>query len=202
IYYYFKNGYHMTYKTTALPIELSSQRGLVPGLISHLRGMVERVRFNKKQQGYEEFDPDLQIAGAARGQQELEFKQCLKMRILHGGAKIRLLSSSGENNIFRTSTAIPNRTGPSCSIHRQRDTRLSYRKSLGRYLSNIKWSTLSELSTCDEMLSHFIGLVSNGVNSIIPKKYVKVRANEPPWITSKFKSLLKKRQDALANNNK
>ena len=90
------------------------------------------------------------------------------------------------------------------------DRTLDHPSGHSTFIQKISWSVPKQHQlvnfvrtvNCDEMLSHFIGLVSNGVNSIIPKKYVKVRANEPPWITSKFKSLLKKRQDALANNNK
>ena len=70
-------------------------------------------------------------------------------------------------------------------------TRPSYRASLGRYLSNINWLSLTDLPTCKDKLLYFTDLVFNGVNSILPKKSVKIRTNEPPWITIKFKSLLK-----------
>jgi hypothetical protein len=36
---------------------------------------------------------------------------------------------------------------------------------------------------------------------MLPTKTIKINSNEPPWITTKFKRLIKKRQEALANDN-
>lgn len=81
------------------------------------------------------------------------------------------------------------------------DKRPSPKASLGRYLNSIHWSTLTELATREEKLLHFLDLLSNGINTMLPTKTIKINSNEPPWITTKFKRLIKKRQEALANDN-
>jgi hypothetical protein len=66
------------------------------------------------------------------------------------------------------------------------DKRPSPKASLGRYLNSIHWSTLTELATREEKLLHFLDLLSNGINTMLPTKTIKINSNEPPWITTKF----------------
>ena len=54
---------------------------------------------------------------------------------------------------------------------------------------------------CQEKLSLFESLIKIGVESLLPLKQVRISRNDPPWITNKFKKIIKKRQKALSANN-
>ena len=90
------------------------------------------------------------------------------------------------------------RTARSCSRRfvTRRDTRLSRRLELGRYRSSIDWSVVDSITGCENKLLLFEDLVKNGVDILMPLKSGKLHANDAPWVTPEFKSLIKQHQKA------
>ena len=90
------------------------------------------------------------------------------------------------------------RTAWSCSRRfvTWRDTRLSRRLELGRYLSSIDWSVVDSITGCENKLLLFEDLVKNGVDILMPLKSGKLYVNDAPWVTPEFKSLIKQHQKA------
>ena len=80
----------------------------------------------------------------------------------------------------------------------RRDTRLSRRHELGRYLSSIDWSFLDSVTGCESKFQLFLDLVKTGLDTIMPLKPVKLHVNDAPWISPEFKTLIKLRQKAYA----
>ena len=95
------------------------------------------------------------------------------------------------------------RTAQSCSRRSvtRRDTRLSRRHELGRYLSSTDWSFLDSVTGCESKLQLFLDLVKTGLDTIMPLKPVKLHVNDAPWITPEFKNLIKLRQKAYTQGN-
>jgi hypothetical protein len=60
---------------------------------------------------------------------------------------------------------------------------------LGRYFSEIDWSSFEDLDTCDEKCELFSDIISTGVNFIMPERKVKFHNNDAPWVTEDFKRL-------------
>lgn len=88
----------------------------------------------------------------------------------------------------------------STKIIKTRDLRESKKIALGRYLSNIDWRLVESKGTCQEMTNIFTDLVTQGVDILLPLKTMKIHHSDPPWLTQKFRLLIKKRQSALHSN--
>ena len=56
--------------------------------------------------------------------------------------------------------------------------------------------------SCDQNLNNFTDVIKYGLNALMPLKTVKVHQNDQPWMNSNLKRLIKKRQKALAQNNR
>ena len=72
---------------------------------------------------------------------------------------------------------------------------------LGRYLSEIDWSLIQDLVTCEEKSRFFSDIITRGVNFIMPERKVKLHNNDAPWVTGDFKRLIKLRQRAFLSGN-
>ena len=79
-----------------------------------------------------------------------------------------------------------------------RDTRSSRKCELGRYLGAIDWSVLDSATNCESKLQLFQDLVKIGLDTIMPLKTFKIHVNDAPWVTAKFKALIKSHQKAFA----
>ena len=89
--------------------------------------------------------------------------------------------------------------GPSRKVITKRDTRTSRKLELGRYLNAINWSTIDSLVNCEDKLELMTNLINNGLNHIMPIQQEKVHVNDRPWITPKFKKLIRQRQNAFSS---
>ena len=80
------------------------------------------------------------------------------------------------------------RTVRSCSRRfvTRRDTRLSRRLELGRYLSSIDWSVVDSITGCENKLLLFEDLIKNGVDILMPIKSVKLHVNDAPCMLSLY----------------
>ena len=83
----------------------------------------------------------------------------------------------------------------------KRDTRPSRKQMLGNYLNRIDWHLLDQLTSCSEKNDLFTGIITTGLNYIMPEKAVTFHRNDPPWITEDFKRLIKQRQRAFSTGN-
>lgn len=90
----------------------------------------------------------------------------------------------------------------SCNFAYIRDTRPSRKQELGRYLRDIDWSIIQTTPSCEEKSNLFGSLINLGLDVIMPIKKVKLHHNDPPWITKKFKHLVKQRQKAFSRGDK
>ncbi len=88
--------------------------------------------------------------------------------------------------------------GPSRKVITKRDTRTSRKLELGRYLNSIKWFTVDSLVNCEDKLELMKNLIHNGLNYIMPIQRKKVHVNDCPWITPKFKELIRQRQNVFS----
>ena len=75
--------------------------------------------------------------------------------------------------------------------------------NLGVYFSTLDWDSLiPDKSSCEEKLQIFNHAVKVGLDTCMPLQSVKISNQDPPWISSHLKDLIKKRQKALSSGNK
>jgi hypothetical protein len=86
-------------------------------------------------------------------------------------------------------------------IIRSRDLRQSDKNAVGRTLSAVDWSCLDNVVTCEEKVTIFNDIVVNTINTIMPITAKKIHINDAPWMTTKLRGLIKKRQKAFNNGN-
>ena len=72
----------------------------------------------------------------------------------------------------------------------KRDTRLSRKMELGRYLSQVNWSLIENINTCQEKYDFFSRSILTGLNTIMPERAIKVYSNDAHWITTDLKRLI------------
>ena len=83
-----------------------------------------------------------------------------------------------------------------------RDKRPSSIHRLGRFLCEVPWDFVVNSSQyCNQNLSNFTDIINYGLDTLAPLKAVKVLHNDQPWMNSNLKCLIKKRQEAFAQNN-
>ena len=87
-------------------------------------------------------------------------------------------------------------------IRQSRDLRPSRRAAMGAFINDFDWSILNQFQTCEEKLNYFQAVISTGMDILLPVKKSRTCNNEPPWMNRHLKSLIHKRQLALATGNK
>ena len=87
-------------------------------------------------------------------------------------------------------------------IRQSRDLRPSRRAAMGAFINDFDWSILNQFQTCEEKLNYFQAVISTGMDILLPVKKSRICNNEPPWMNHHLKSLIHKRQLALATGNK
>ncbi|XP_022806735.1 uncharacterized protein LOC111343809 [Stylophora pistillata] len=106
---------------------------------------------------------------------------------------------SDHNVVFVHPTVRAPREGPSRRTLSKRDTRASRTSELGRFLASIDWSVVNEASNCEAKLALFTDFIKIGLDHLMPVKHVRLHLSDPPWVTERFKSLIKHRQHAFYN---
>ncbi|CAB4006463.1 Hypothetical predicted protein, partial [Paramuricea clavata] len=92
-------------------------------------------------------------------------------------------------------------------VIKTRNLRQSNKNAVGRTLSAVDWSRLDNVVTCKEKVSIFNDIVVNTIilqlrlKAIMPITAKKIHINNAPWMTTKLKGLIRKRQKALNNGN-
>ena len=83
-----------------------------------------------------------------------------------------------------------------------RDLRASNKAALSSYLENVNIKVLVESNgSCEEKLETLENVIKVGLAVIMPLKARTVVLNEAPWVTTSLKSLIHRRQKALALGN-
>jgi hypothetical protein len=92
--------------------------------------------------------------------------------------------------------------GTSTASVKVRDLRPSSRFTVRKYLEMVDIPTLLNTAhSCKEKTSLFQTIINNGLDSIIPLRNKTVKLNEPPWMNTTLKSLIRNRQKALNQKN-
>ena len=78
----------------------------------------------------------------------------------------------------------------------------SQMSAMGRWISSQSWSHLETFSDVDEQLNTFTTEVFFMLDSVAPKKEVKVALNDPPWINSRIKTTIRQRNREFDKNAK
>ena len=82
-----------------------------------------------------------------------------------------------------------------------RDAPPSKRKIVGNLLSNVNWTRLYHMESCEDQFQFFSSILNNIVQTFLPVRRVKVDTNDKPWITPEIKDLISKRQSAWSSGN-
>lgn len=84
------------------------------------------------------------------------------------------------------------------STIKSRDLRPSKRHAVRSYLEQLDVPGLiSSVQSCEKKVSLLEMIIKTGLDSILPLRSRTVLSNDPPWVTSSLKDLIKKRQIAL-----
>jgi hypothetical protein len=88
--------------------------------------------------------------------------------------------------------------GTSTASVKVKDLRLSSGFAVRKYVEMVDIPTLLNTGhSCKEKTSLFQTIINKGLDSIIPLRNKTVRLNEPPWMNTTLKGLIRKRQKAL-----
>ena len=87
-------------------------------------------------------------------------------------------------------------------IRQSRDLRPSRRAAMGAFINDFDWSVLNQFQTCEKKLNYFQSVISTGMDILLTVKKSRICNYEPPWMNHHLKSLIHKRQLALATANK
>ena len=84
------------------------------------------------------------------------------------------------------------------SIIKSRDLRPSKRQAISTYLEQVNvHSLVRSVGSCEEKVTMLETIINIGLEFILPLRKITVLSNEPPWVTSSLKDLIKRRQMAL-----
>ena len=88
---------------------------------------------------------------------------------------------------------------PHSRIIKVRDKRPSNVRAFGHYLLKIPWDNLFPIPSIDQKLFRMTNIINYRLNLIMPERSIKIHHNDRPWVNSSLKSLISRRQKALAS---
>ena len=65
--------------------------------------------------------------------------------------------------------------------------------ALGRWISQEPWDHLQSMSDVDSQLEHFTSTVFLMLNTIAPEKEIKIALDDPPWMNTRIKTIIRQR---------
>ena len=83
-----------------------------------------------------------------------------------------------------------------------RDSRDSCIREFGRWMTSFSWHDLYQLDSCKDKFEYFHHTLSGAVDRFLPTKVSCIHASDKPWMNSKIKSWIAKRQKCLARYGK
>ena len=69
--------------------------------------------------------------------------------------------------------------------------------AFGKWLADFNWTMLYRIISCEQKLELFQNIINAGLDCFLPRKTVKLRDNDKPWITPEFKKLIGSRKKAF-----
>ena len=85
---------------------------------------------------------------------------------------------------------------------KSRDLCPSNRFAIGTYLQQVDvTSLLTTVNTCTEKMTLFESIVNVGLDLVLPLRSKTIHLNEPAWISSSLKTLIRRRQRAHSQGN-
>ena len=82
-------------------------------------------------------------------------------------------------------------------VQYRRKIRESNISEFGRWTTGHNWKALYKLDNCEEKYDLFLMLISNAIEKQFPLKKCKLSSTDKPWVTSRLKALISKRQAAF-----
>ena len=70
------------------------------------------------------------------------------------------------------------------------------KETFAKALSAIKWEALYRLETCEEQYAYYQMIIEKLMHMCFPSNTVSRHTSDKPWITDRFRSLVRKRQRA------
>ena len=98
----------------------------------------------------------------------------------------------------KTSSQLPK---PRLTV-KSRDLRASSRLAIGTYLQKVDIpALLNTVNTCTEKVTLFESTVETGLDFVLSLRSKTIHLNEPPWINSSLKNLIRRLQRTLVQRN-
>ena len=72
---------------------------------------------------------------------------------------------------------------------------------LAHELANINWTALYQMELCEDMLTYFYNTVKTVYDAYLPVCSFKRHSSDKPWVTDKFRLLIRRRQFAFQTGN-
>jgi len=76
------------------------------------------------------------------------------------------------------------------------------RRWLAHAIRNVNWSPLYAMQDCDEMTTCFYDTNTSIIDHYLPFVAMKRHTNDKPWVTDKFRRLIRCLQNALVSGEK
>ena len=83
----------------------------------------------------------------------------------------------------------------------KRDTRNSCIHDFGHWITSFSWKELYSSITCQDKFERFYQLLTNAIDKFLSRRF-RIHNSDKPWITTKIKSWIKRRQKCLAQHGK
>ena len=78
-----------------------------------------------------------------------------------------------------------------------RDMRDSAWRAFGRWMDQKDWSCVSNMGSCQDKYNKLMQEINSAMNMFLPERIIKKHPNDRPWVTSKLKKWIYKRQNAF-----
>ena len=78
-----------------------------------------------------------------------------------------------------------------------RDMRDSAWRAFGRWMVQMDWSGVSNMGSCQDKYNKLMQEINSAMNMFLPERIIKKHPNDRPWVTSKLKKWICKRQNAF-----
>ena len=83
-----------------------------------------------------------------------------------------------------------------------RDMRDSAWRALGRWITQKDWTPILNASSCEQKFQLFMSELDDAICMFLPQKTIKKLPTDTPWITSKIKLWIGKRQSSFSRHGK
>lgn len=79
----------------------------------------------------------------------------------------------------------------------KRDMRESKIRTLGQWITEQNWSEVTTMKNCEDKYAEFYKILRDAIDKFLPVISTKLTSSDKPWITTKLKQLINRRQKAF-----